>query len=132
MNFNDILQEKMSTSRPIPPRETPVAQGLDPAHLAYLMGQLGRQNPVSPRGKYPHKPSVVVRKAHVLSDLQREALQFMKSFMPSLDETMTSHELKKAFRLGALKVHPDRGGTTALYAELRAQHSILSTLFPKT
>lgn len=121
----------MSPSRPVSPRETPIAQGLDPAHLAYLMGQVGRTMPVSPRGKYAHKPTPVVRKAHVLSDLQREALVFMKRFLPSLDETMTSHELKKAFRLGALRVHPDRGGTAELYAELRSQHACLSTLFPK-
>jgi hypothetical protein len=131
MTFNDILQKKMSSSRPVSPRETPIAQGLDPAHLAYLMGQVGRSIPVSPRGKYAHRLTPVVRKAHVLSDLQREALTFMKRFMPSLDETMTAYELKKAFRLGAHRVHPDRGGSAELYAQLRLQHACLSTLFPK-
>ena len=137
MNFSQILQEKMSHTEPVSeakssssPRESAFAQGLDPAHLAFLMGQVGRANPVSPRGKYQHKPVVVVRKAHVLSDLQREALTFLKRFMPSLDETMTSHELKKAFRLGALRLHPDRGGSAEAYSELRSKHACLITLFP--
>lgn len=120
----------MTTEAPSAPSEKSFVTGLDPAHLAYLMGQTERLSTVSPRGKYAPPTVKPQRKAHVLSDLQREALEFLKKFMGALDETFTSSELKKAFRKAALSLHPDQGGSSEAYSDLRRHYQVLNSIFP--
>jgi hypothetical protein len=131
-SFKQILKEKMG--------ETPTNQGFsssvqstDPAHLAYLMGQMRRPTtPITaPRKSYP-RPSVrPVRKAHEFTAAQSLAYEFMKSWVHTLENNFSETELKKAYRAAALILHPDRGGRTELFLELKTHHEVLKQIFKK-
>lgn len=137
MRFEQILREKMAkkedseaNSSSSQSHSTSFQGGIDPAHLAFLMGQVNRStSPI--RGKYNVKPVVHVRKPHVLNEAQGLAFAFLKSIVNGLDEAFSSQELKKAFRQAALKVHPDRGGRAEDFQALNKHYAELKNLFAK-
>lgn len=129
-SFKEILQEKMGHSSPTPSAQTTL-NSTDPAHLAFLMGQLGRVTPSAPRKTYP-RPSVrPVRKSHEFTPAQSQAFNFLKSWVDALNDNYNDIELKKAFRTAALILHPDKGGSTELFWELKTHHETLKQVLQK-
>ncbi len=125
MNFEQILQAKLQ----IPTSERTAAkpslqQGLDPAHLAFLLGQVPRQKGAKPRFTYPAAPPRP-RVNHVLSEIQTEAYLFLQAYAPKLDLAFTAGELKKAYRHAVLQAHPDRGGTALEFMAVKRHYQIL-------
>lgn len=100
----------------------------DPAHLAFLMGQIARKETVSPRGHYPAPKIRPQRKPHNFTPAQRLSYEFIKSWASELPEGFTLSELKKAFRQAAIAVHPDHGGSVTLFLELKDHHEVLKNL----
>ncbi|MBO9667832.1 MAG: J domain-containing protein [Bdellovibrio sp.] len=128
-SFKQILREKMG--------ETPQQQGnyssvmdSDPSNLAYLMGQIGRVEFQNPRGQYPRSQVRPQRKPHALTPVQKQSFEFLKSYIHGLSEGFTESELKTAFRQAALILHPDQGGHTQHFMELRAHFAVLKEVFP--
>lgn len=102
---------------------------VDPAHMAYLIGQL---EVFKMRGKNQHYPAPKVRpqrKPHSLSPLQKQAFSFIKGWIHDLPEGFTENELKRAYRQAALLLHPDRGGSAQDFIELKTQYENLKTVF---
>lgn len=140
-----------------PPVQSPLPSELDPAGLAFLMGQVGRfqfktkaqyrtpplfssSSPSSPPPKTRSrqefdsglKPEVKIRKsgpAHHLSDLQKISFQFFNELNFVLELDFSVDELKVAFRKLALKFHPDRGGDQKSFILLKSHYDSLRHVF---
>ncbi len=105
----------------------------DPAHLAYLMSQVGKFEFRNTRSQYP-KPAVRPqrpRPAHNLTASQKLSFEFLKTYVHDLSEGFTATELKKAFRQTAIILHPDRGGSAELFIELKAHYEELKAVVPQ-
>lgn len=103
----------------------------DPSHLAWLMGQVGRFEFQTPRGQYPAPKVRPQRKPHTLSPVQRQAFEFLKTWIHDLSEGYTEAELKKAFRQAAMILHPDQGGNTQQFMELKGHIDTLREVFAR-
>lgn len=125
MNFEQILRQKLqensSQTRTAGNDET---RGTDPAHLAFLIGQINRMQTARPT-KSPYKPSISPRKTHELTLLQQEAFSFFLQHQPDLSDAFTRNEIKSAFRKIALVLHPDQGGTALAFMQLREHYKTL-------
>lgn len=137
-SFHEILEKKMKAQSP----ETSTAQGFeqtshspphsqDPAHLAYLMGTLGPAyfRPQASRA-YPSRPKPPPP-PHSLSEAQRAAYDFFTLHGNTLSPAFSQKELKKAFRILALKLHPDtnKGAVASAFIELKKNYETLLDLF---
>ncbi len=142
-SFHDILLEKMDTQTSPPPA---APSDLDPAGLAFLLGQVPRfqfksnskyKVQASPRREFdsPAKPKAKVRTpgpAHILGAKQAASFEFFaKSDFP-LAPDFLPEELKYSFRKLALVRHPDRGGDQQSFVDLKYNYDILRTIFKVT
>lgn len=109
--------------------ENTSSTNLDPANLAYLMGQIGRfdfQKSGKQYAKSPAKPQVKPqRKPHNFTASERLSFEFLKTWVADFSEGYTDSELKKAFRQAALALHPDHGGHAAQFIELKEHYAVL-------
>jgi hypothetical protein len=132
-SFKQILKNKLNQDQGIKLEEHVFAQpekSLDPSHLAYLIGNVGRLSTLH-RGGYPPPKIRPLRKPHNLSDLQRQSYDFFKKWVHDFSDAFTESELKKAFRQAAIVLHPDQGGNTVLFIELKGHLETLKVLFDK-
>ena len=102
------------------PQSAPFRSTFDPGlRFVLLGGGLGsrvpaqsaarrRAQPADGRLVETATPAGGARRRQNLSARQRHALAFLQARGASLDETFTISQLKRAFRLLALQVHPDR------------------------
>jgi len=133
-SFQQILERKIKAQSP----EIPLQQGFDqhphsqdPAHLAYLMGTLGPAYFRPQTGRvYPSRPKPPPP-PHVLDEAQTLAVDFFASHGATLSPAFTQKELKKSFRLLALKLHPDtnKGAVASAFIELKKNYETLAGLF---
>ena len=150
-SFQDILMEKMEI-QPIP--STPTPGDLDPAGLAFLMGEVRRyqfkaqskyriqpnvlkDHPPTPKASLrrefdsAQKPAVKIRKpgpAHKLNETQKKSFQFFSKTKFPLEADFSVDELKYCFRKLALLFHPDRGGHDEIFISLKAHYEILKKI----
>lgn len=99
----------------------------EPAHLSYLMGRIQKTDLLLARHKYPHIPKV--RPPHKLSISQTMAFDFFKTLVTDLSDAFTAHELRRAFRKAALKIHPDHGGSSSDFIALKSHYTTLQEFF---
>lgn len=100
----------------------------DPAHLAFLLGKIGKTEFQTARGHYPAPKVRPQRKPHNFTSAQSQAYEFIKSWIHDLSEGFTAAELKRAFRRAAIILHPDHGGNTQQFLELKAHYETLKTI----
>ncbi|UYL09358.1 J domain-containing protein [Bdellovibrio sp. SKB1291214] len=127
-SFKQILREKMG--------ETPLNSGnyssvmdSDPIHMAYLLGRVNKTELQTPRGQYPRPAVRPQRKPHNFSPAQRQSFEFFKCWIHGLAEGFTETELRKAFRQAALILHPDHGGNTQQFMDLKEHFEVLRGVF---
>lgn len=101
-------------------------------HLSWLLGnQEIQRKPLSvkttPYRQY-HRPPPP-RKPHKLSERQKKAWDFFHLHQAGLDLGFTKKELKQGFRTLALRLHPDQGGSSGLFMELKEAYQALLTVF---
>ncbi len=134
-SFHEILERKMKAQSP----EPLAAQGFeqaphcqDPAHLAYLMGTLGPAAYFRPQTAraYPSRPKPPPP-PHALSEAQKAAYDFFALHGNTLTPAFSQRGLKKAFRVLALKLHPDtnKGAVAGAFIELKKNYETLMDLF---
>lgn len=102
----------------------------EPSHLAYLMSQIGKFEFDTRRGQYP-RPAVRPqrpRPAHAFSPSQKQSFEYLKSYIHDLPEGFTAAELKTAFRKAALILHPDLGGNTEQFLDLKTHYEVLKAI----
>lgn len=121
MNGSQASQSQFSS-------ETITNLNSDPANLAYLMGQVGRFEFQKPRGQYAAPKVRPQRKPHNFSTHERLSFEFLKTWIHDLSEGYTDSELKKAFRQAAMILHPDQGGNTTQFMELKEHYATLKAL----
>jgi hypothetical protein len=71
------------------------------------------------------------RPANKLSQDQLTAFLFFAAHGIKMEPNFTLKDVKKAFRTLAFKMHPDRGGSTQTFLELKAAQDILLQVFVK-
>ncbi|MBV2169605.1 MAG: J domain-containing protein [Bdellovibrio sp.] len=128
-SFKQILREKMGSQTSSSEGKSAFTVNEDPAHLAYLLGQISRLEVHSPRGHYPPPKVRPQRKAHNFTSAQRLSYEFLKSWIHDLSEGYTGSELKKAFRQAAMILHPDHGGSAQQFLELKEHYETLQGIF---
>lgn len=106
---------------------------LDPFGLAQLIAEVqpNTSYKVNLHKAYPVKrqPKVAIaRPSHVLNELQSCALGVLMSYSPQLRDNFNLHELKSAYRLSVLKTHPDQGGNSETFQEVKKSYQILLPL----
>lgn len=128
--FFKILEGKInndSAHSPLQNNFTHPSLGPEPAHLAYLLGQVNRHTPISTKGfkSYP-RPRPAQRKAHILTLSQQAAFDFFLIQGAELHPGFHLTELKKCFRMLAKKLHPDVvGGEGRAFIELKKSFECL-------
>ncbi|MDG0817732.1 J domain-containing protein [Bdellovibrio svalbardensis] len=130
-SFKQILNEKMNgsqTSHDHSSSEKAADLNSDPANLAYLMGHIGRFEFQMKRGQYAAPKVRPQRKPHNFSTHERLSYEFLKTWVHDLPEGFTDSELKKAFRQAAMILHPDQGGNTTQFMELKEHYTTLKAL----
>ena len=96
---------------------------LDTAPTAGLQAKLNRA--------YGLKPSIVIvpiRPAHALTADQMTAFQNLKAWALQLNDNFDRQELKSAYRSAVLKTHPDRGGNSESFQDVKKSYQILEAL----
>lgn len=137
-SFHEILESKIKAQSNAQSPETLSPQGFDhsqhsqdPAHLAYLMGTLGPAyfRP-QPHRAYPSRPKPPPP-PHTLNEAQQAASEFFALHGNTLSPAFSQKELKKAFRVLALKLHPDtnKGAVASAFIELKNNYETLMDLF---
>lgn len=135
--LNGFLEGKHASSERTAPA-APRSEGLDPAHLAFLLGTVRVTRSARPTtrtfARAERKPSArpvrVSGPAHVLDEAQQNSLAWFLENGELLERDFTETELKKAYRRLALRFHPDRpGGTAQRFRALRGHESALRRLF---
>jgi hypothetical protein len=134
-SFKDILLEKLGGTERFH-SQNPV--DLDPVGLSYLLGQVEKfsfsqtfgtqsqyKKPAS-RPKYKLEAPRAKGPAHELNDSQKAAYAFFRANGSPLLEDYTLAELKTGFRSLAFKLHPDCGGSSATFIELKKSYELLS------
>lgn len=131
-SFEEILSKKIESqphSSSFSNQNLSKETSTDPAHIAYLLGIVNKFNCPQKTIKYNPNGIRLVRKPHTLSEIQKEAFDFLKKYSKELKLNFTKKELKKAYRLAALKTHPDLGGSPQLFIVLKKHYSHLEKLF---
>lgn len=129
--FKQILTDKMENDPADSNQEQGSHQHFDISNMAYLLGKVGRLNLKSPRGHYPAPKVRPQRKPHDFSESQRCAFDFFKLWSTNLNDNFSETELKKAFRQIVLVLHPDRGGNSDAFLNLKMHYDNLRSLVVK-
>ncbi|MBX2987008.1 MAG: hypothetical protein KF802_03840 [Bdellovibrionaceae bacterium] len=142
-SFQEILEEKLGAGRPTPETDWTLSPG-EPAHLAYLLGQIGvfrfpkprpSPPPSSPSREKP-RPAVPAPRAkgppHALSERQKTAMGWFQDQGEALADDFNEKELKTAFRRLARRLHPDvHPQGNDLFLTLKTQHRCLEEIFKR-
>ena len=135
-SFRHILEEKIQergaenrTERGFDQKIHPKDHTQEPAHLAYLIGHLG---PIffrpQPTKIYPSRPKPPPP-PHILTVGQTLAREFFVMRGVELTPAFSQRELKRAFRMLALKLHPDMNkGASGAFIHIRVKHSLKSLI----
>ena len=130
--FSEILNEKLEAESYTNDFSSGWESTLDVYGMAQILAQTNTYLPRSKSLKQAYgltkaKPAVV-RPAHTFNSLQQVAYDFLKSLVPHLDTNFDQKQLKSSYRLAVLKTHPDKGGTSESFQEVKKSYQILEAL----
>lgn len=105
---------------------------LDPHGMAQILAQtethsFARANRHNPY-KFKTQRPLSARLSHNMTDEQQMAYLSLKQFVPQLSDNFNFTELKTAYRRSALKAHPDHGGTSETFQNVKKSYQILTAL----
>lgn len=89
------------------------------------------QSPRKPQGTKAYHIKIKVlaaRQAHALTPEQAQAFETLKKWCVLFNENFSRLDLKRAYRLAVLKAHPDHGGSSESFQEVRKSYQILEAL----
>ncbi|MBY0554762.1 hypothetical protein K2P97_09550 [bacterium] len=135
-SFSDILEDLL-VEQQVPTSDFSAGweSHLEPFGLAQLMGEVHvttyNKTVVTkayPRPKHATRPIRPQRPSHTMNEAQTAAYQLLKAHCNKLQDNFNSHELKSAYRLSVLKTHPDQGGTSEIFQDVKKSYQILAAL----
>ncbi|MEQ1724287.1 MAG: DnaJ domain-containing protein [Pseudobdellovibrio sp.] len=131
-SFSDILEDLILEE---PTQGSNFTSGfesyLDPFGMAWLMGEINlpHYNSVIVKKAYPVKAKPIkLRPSHILNTNETLAYELLQKFAPNLKDNFNRHELKSAYRLAVLKTHPDQGGNSENFQDVKKSYQILEAL----
>lgn len=131
-SFSEILSD---LQEPAPVFSSGWESHLDPFGMAQLIAEvnIAPLSKGSIHKKYPKPPApkAVPRKSHLLNEEQFQALQVLCGLSPLLRNNFNLHELKSAYRAAVLKTHPDQGGNSETFQDVKKSYQILLGLVKK-
>lgn len=68
------------------------------------------------------------RPSHLLNEQQTAAFNVLKSYCPHIKDNFNLHELKSTYRHSVLKTHPDQGGSSETFQQVKKSYQILLAL----
>lgn len=96
---------------------------LDPAGLSQLIAELA---PVNSSRTHIYRYPKATRPSHTLPPEQQQAYEMLNAYLTTpLHPGFYKGELKSAYRQAVLKAHPDQGGTTESFQQVRKSYEIL-------
>jgi hypothetical protein len=105
---------------------------LEPHGIAWLMSEINlpqQHSRLIVKKAYPIKARrVCARPPHIFSADQTRAFEFIKQHAPQLQDNFNRQELKSAYRLSVLKTHPDQGGNSEIFQDVKKSYQILLAL----
>jgi hypothetical protein len=112
---------------------------LDAYGMSRIMAQTPRfefKNPLSAYKRSPSNhsktsPHVFIessRPKHSFDETQAYAFYLIRQLVPQLPENFSFNQLKSAYRRAALKTHPDRGGASETFQQVKKSYHILTDL----
>ncbi len=97
---------------------------IDPLGLAQIIGF----TPVFKTGYKKYVNPVRPRIPHVMTLEQKLAFENLSIWSKTLSRAFASFELKSSYRQALLKTHPDQGGSTESFLQVKKSYEILSSL----
>ncbi|MCC2680306.1 MAG: hypothetical protein K0R29_2882 [Pseudobdellovibrio sp.] len=88
----------------------------------------GPRKPQGTRAYHIKIKAQAARVAHVFNPEQAQAFETLKKWNQLFTESFTRQELKRAFRIAVLKAHPDQGGSSESFQEVKKSYQILEGL----
>lgn len=143
LSFQEILREKLALPQDKVSEKASSSRekwGTDPLYLGFLLGLEGKkywEKNASPAKLYKVSPSSpptrkkVSRpsgRPHCLNPEQQLGFDFFAHHGETLEKDFTPSELRTAYRRLALKMHPDRQGSTSLFIELKKNFDLLEPI----
>lgn len=119
----DFMDSALSHQAPMAEWETI----LEPAGMSYLIGRTSVYKTTSV-SKYK---SNFQRPAFQFSNEQLEAFNILTSWAAELKNNFTLKQLKSAYRQALLKTHPDQGGNSENFWDVKKSYEVLLTLVTK-
>lgn len=105
---------------------------LDPHGMAQILAQTATHSFTKANRHNPYKfktpRPLIVRSSHNLTEEQQMAYACLQQFVPQLSDNFNLTELKTAYRRSALKAHPDHGGTSETFQNVKKSYQILTAL----
>jgi hypothetical protein len=138
--FSEILEKSMNSESEIHDHSPLLftsdytagwSSDIDPMHLSYLLGSLDIEtiptvNPL--KNPYLKYKKIIQRPNHILTSLQKKALELINSQLTSNDslpENFNLQQLKRSYKKAALKSHPDCGGSHESFLALKSDYEML-------
>ena len=69
-----------------------------------------------------------LRASHIFNSIQQSAFMALQMWAPLLLDNFSQAELKRAYRIAVLKTHPDHGGSSESFQEVKNNYQILEAL----
>lgn len=137
-SFQQILTDLLEETPRFQPEN--ISYYSEPACLSHLIEEGFRikiSNSTLPPKSYRKAPSVnrkspEIKMTYTLTLKQEAALKRLQEMLQNssfLEGNFTLVDLKKAFRLGAKRLHPDTGGNASEFHEFLTQYKILLDFF---
>jgi hypothetical protein len=131
-SFSDILEDLILQEPTGCSNQTSGYEShLEPHGLGWLMSEINlpHYNRVIVKKAYPIKVKpAAVRPPHILNASETIAFECIKQQAPQLQDNFNRHQLKSAYRLSVLKTHPDQGGNSEIFQDVKKSYQILLAL----
>lgn len=123
----DLQGGKASKSPQFPSENT--KNDVSPSGMAWLMGQVQVKSPSAGWARRAYGVRAKPRQPHHFDATQAKSFSLMRSYLPEFDSGYSPRELKVAFRRAAFMAHPDQGGSSEAFRELKAAFDNLRQVF---
>ena len=100
---------------------------LDPHGLSLIIGKIAVFK-TGHKKYFAVKKDAIQAKSHLFTPGQKLAFENLAKWSPSLMDNFNRLDLKSSYRAALLKTHPDQGGSSETFIEVKKSYEILRSL----